>query len=116
MPVAWAQIISRRSAKELETRSKREETMRNLRWAADLAVSKDVAQAKLGLAQLNALGNSDMLDADQQRFIDAALAAVVKEPVAEIEAVGPEEAIVRVLEVSQEGGVPSEESEEGSDG
>lgn len=32
--VLMAQFVGRWSAKELETRSRREETMRNLRWAA----------------------------------------------------------------------------------
>lgn len=83
--VLFAQLIGRKGAKELETRSKREETMRNLRWAAELAVSNDDAKAKLGVSQLNALGDSDLLDDAQRLFIDAALAAVVEEPVEELE-------------------------------
>jgi hypothetical protein len=58
-----------------------QEVMRSLRWAAQLAVEGDEAKAELGVAHLRALGKSDILDSDGQRFIDAALAAVVSEPV-----------------------------------
>ena len=78
------QFITRRAASELETRSKREEVMRNLRWAAELAVSGDEAHARLGVAQLKALGESSLPDQSQQLFIDAALAAVVNIPAKEI--------------------------------
>ena len=39
--VLIAQLMTRKGAQELEVRSKREETMRNLRWAAELAVKED---------------------------------------------------------------------------
>jgi hypothetical protein len=84
----------RDAARQLEDRSRREEVMRTLRWAAELAVSKDEDQAKLGLAQLSALGESQMLDEAQQLFIDAALEAVVSEPVSEIESAGENRAHV----------------------
>lgn len=83
--VLVAQLITRRGAEELETRSNREETMRNLRWAAELSVSPDPAKSQLGFSQLRALADSEMLDPAQQLFIDAALAAVVSEPVDEID-------------------------------
>jgi hypothetical protein len=67
---------TRRGATELETRSKREETMRTLKWAAELAVAGDPAKADLGLRELRALGDSMLLDPEQQTFIDAALASV----------------------------------------
>lgn len=82
-------------AKELETRSNREETMRNLRWAAEFSVSDDVAKARLGLAQLRALDDSKMLDSEQQVFIDAALAAVLIHPIEEIEEAGEDAQVVR---------------------
>ena len=83
--VLVAQLITRRGAQELETRSNREETMRNLRWAAELSVSPDQAKSQLGFSQLRALADSDMLNPAQQLFIDAALAAVVSDPVEEID-------------------------------
>lgn len=82
--VLVAQLIARRGAAELETRSDREETMRNLRWAAELSVSSDPTQSQLGFSQLRALADSEMLDPAQQLFIDTALAAVVSEPVDQI--------------------------------
>lgn len=73
-------LLARRGARELESRSRREETMRNLRWGAELAVSSDDRTARLGIAQLRALAESDLLDEGQQLFVDAALDAVVRDP------------------------------------
>jgi hypothetical protein len=73
-------FLVRRGAQELEIRSKREETMRNLRWAAELAVSDEPRTAQLGVAELNALAESDLLDNSQLLFVDAALDAVIEEP------------------------------------
>jgi hypothetical protein len=83
--VLVAQRIARVGAVELETRSRREETMHSLRWAAELAVSDHVDKARLGIAQLRALSKSNLLDPGQQGFVDAALKAVVKEAAADIE-------------------------------
>jgi hypothetical protein len=47
-------VLNRRSAREVETRSRREEMMRNLRWAADHAVDPSPARAALGVAELEA--------------------------------------------------------------
>ena len=80
----WA----RRSAKEQGDRSRHEEVMRNLRWAAELAVSTDERLAELGVAELNALTESNLLDEDEKLFIDAALESVVQEPVEELEESG----------------------------
>jgi len=87
--------VASRGAAELERRSKREETMRVLRWAAELAVSEDEAEASLGVAELNALGDSSLLDDDQQLFVDAALNTVVADPADDIEEAGPD-AVVSV--------------------
>lgn len=96
--VLVAQLVGRKGAKELETRSKREETMRNLRWAAELAVSDDAAKSELGVAQLIALGDSDLLDEGQQLFVDAALEAVVGDAAEEVDAAGPDVEVVRASE------------------
>lgn len=87
--VVFAQWLGRKAARELESRSRREETMRTMRWAAELAVSEDDGPARLGLAQLDALGDSAMLDDDQQLFVDAALTVVLGGPIAEVRAAGP---------------------------
>lgn len=84
--VLLANWLSRQTAHETETRSKREETMRNLRWAAELAVSDDPRSALLGLTQLQALDEADMLDAEQKVFVTAALGAVVAGPLSTITA------------------------------
>jgi hypothetical protein len=91
-----AVAAGRLGAEELELRSRREEVMRNLRWAAELAVSKDTARALMGTRQLHALGRSPLLDADGQQFVDEALAAVVEEPVQAVSRAAPDVAVFEV--------------------
>ena len=86
--VLVAQAIARKGASELETRSRREETMRVLRWAAQLAVSDDAGQANLGVYELNALADSDLLDDSQALFVEAALGAVIDTVTEAIEEAG----------------------------
>jgi len=74
-------VLNRRGAHELERRSVREETMRNVRWASELAVDPDVNRAKLGVVQLGALDSLDFLDAYEGAMVKAALATM--EPVQE---------------------------------
>lgn len=83
--VLISQWLTRRTAKETDTRSKREELMRNLRWAAELAASEEERKSELGVAQLVALGESDLLDSGDQGLVDAALASVIREPAEEID-------------------------------
>ena len=89
-------LLTRRGAKELERRSKREEVLRNLWWAAELAVSDDEGKAQLGLAELQALADSDLLEAGEKLFIDAALESVVREPEEELEEAGEDAQAVQV--------------------
>lgn len=84
--VLFAQLVTRKAATELETRSRREQTMKTLQWAAELAISDTSAQTELGLRQLQALAASNLSDADVQAFVDAALDAVVDDVADEIEA------------------------------
>lgn len=49
--VVLGQWISRKGSRELEARSRREETMRMLRWAAELALSPDVKTSEFGVSQ-----------------------------------------------------------------
>lgn len=74
-----ARWMLRKGARELDDRSRREEVMRNLRWAAELAVSDDPGRADMGVAQLVALASSDLTDDVAQTFVDAALDAVTDE-------------------------------------
>ena len=59
--------------------------MRTLRWAAELAIdNQNEARARLGVDQLLALDDSDLLDQDGQAFVDAALDTVLYEPTLEV--------------------------------
>jgi hypothetical protein len=95
--VLIGQMITRRGAKELEFRSKREEVMRILRWAAELSVSDDQAHVRLGVAELGALLQSELLDEEEKDFVQAALTAVVRVPVEQIELLGVEGEDVQVV-------------------
>jgi hypothetical protein len=96
--VLVAQWITRKGARELETRSRREETMRNLRWAAELAVSNDDGMADLGVNQLAALLESDLLEDAEKIFVEAALDAVYEDPEAELEELGEEAEAIQYVE------------------
>lgn len=97
--VLLAQLITRKGARELEIRSRREETMRSLRWAAELSVSRDDRLADLGVAPLVALLESDLLEEPEKVFVEAALDAVYEEPEAMLEDLGQDaEAVQRIEE------------------
>jgi hypothetical protein len=90
--------LNRRGTRKLESRSKREEVMRLLRWAAELAVSVDEEKSALGVDQLIALLDSDILGDSEKALVDAALESALAEPaeeIAELEAVGKEPEIVQ---------------------
>jgi hypothetical protein len=74
------QRVGNRAATELEARSKREEVMRTLRWAAELAVSNDARESLLGIQELEALRKWERLNAVDEGFIDAALDVTVEGP------------------------------------
>lgn len=95
--VVVSQAIARKEAEELETRSKREETMRNLRWAAELAVNTDDRMSDLGVAELVALLESDLLDESGKVFIEAALDVVYQDPQAELDALGDDVEVVQLV-------------------
>jgi hypothetical protein len=107
--VVIGQAITRRGAREMEVRSKREEVMRILRWAAELAVSDDQAHARLGVAQLGALLESELLDEEEKDFVQAALTAMVRVPVQQIEQLGEDVQVVTESDLPVEPGadVPS---------
>ena len=72
-----------------EARWRREETMRLLRWAAELAIGgsdkHDEASNLAGLQILDALQSSPLLQKEDQRFISAVLEAIVDQAVVEDE-------------------------------
>jgi hypothetical protein len=96
LAASWAAHLQRKSGRELDTRSRFEEVMRNLRWAAELALSTDPARARLGTGELHALGESGLLDADGQVFVDAALAAVIEEPMQLVASAAPDAEVLEI--------------------
>lgn len=114
--VVIGQVITRRGATELEIRSKREEVMRILRWAAELAVSDDEAHARLGVAQLGALLSSELLDEEEKDFVQAALEAVVRVPVQQIEQLGQDVEVVAEPDLSAGGGADVQSAPEAEQG
>lgn len=107
--------VGHRAARELEIRSKREEVMRNLRWAAELAVSDDAAKALLGVRELQELQDSKMLAPTEEGFVYAALRTAIEGPrKAIIQSVSEVEAVVRTDSEITGGNLVS--SEEGAQG
>ena len=80
-----ASIITWTAAKANEKRARREELMRQVRWAAELAISGDPRRAQLGVDQLDALERSPLFTEADKVFIDAAMTSVVRPVAAEIE-------------------------------
>jgi hypothetical protein len=119
--VILGQAVTRRGERELEFRSKREEVMRILRWAAELAVSDDQAHSRLGVAELGALLHSELLDEEEKDFVQAALAAVVRVPVEQIEQIeqlGEDVKVIAEADLPTEptAAVPSEVGAEAEEG
>jgi hypothetical protein len=119
--VLLAQVLTRKSATELEARSKREETMRILRWAAELAVSPDDRMADLGVAQLVALLTSDLLDDSEKVIVEVALDAVYEDPEAELTQLGEDAEVIQLVAtddigLTDEVNVEVSSSEEPDDG
>jgi len=117
--VMLAQLLSRTGARELDVRSRREETMRNQRWAAEPAIKGDDRMADLGVAQLAALLESDLLDESEKVFVEAALEAVYEAPedeLEELDELGDEaEAITSGRAVESSGPKGSEGGTDGGD-
>ena len=114
----WGQRLSRHATEELEARSRREEVMRNLRWASELAVSDDRAKSRLGIKLLKALRKSKLLSPVEEELIDAALRAVLTPARKEInQSSGDIELVVMTgTNGIEDGGVSSEDGGEPEDG
>lgn len=110
--VLVAQWLTRRTAREADVRSRREELMRNLRWAAELAVEQDTWRSRIGVGQLVALSESDLLDPGGQTFVDAALMTVVTRAEDKIDASDASGATTQVIEVDPVGPRPSSDTEQ----
>lgn len=77
--------LSRRAARELEARSRREQLLSAMQWAAELAVDTDEAKAVLGVEMLLAMVDSQLSDPTTDALVDAALRAVVGSVADEVE-------------------------------
>lgn len=71
-------LVSRKGATELDTWQRREETMRMLRWAAELAVTARPSTAWMGLAALEALTTSELLQPADRALVDLVARSVVR--------------------------------------
>ena len=76
-----ARLDSRLTATELDKWRRREETMRMLRWAAERSLDPD--HGAVGMAALEALNDSKMLQKEDKAFVDAILDAVLSDALAE---------------------------------
>jgi hypothetical protein len=74
------QLFTRQASRELDHRARHAEAMRMLRWAAEQATSDDDRTARVGTELLGTMAESEALDSDDQAFVDAALGAVIDEP------------------------------------
>ena len=70
-------LVTRRGARELEKWRRREEAMRTARWAAEQAVSGNEATQRMGIAALDALEGSELLQAEDRAFVEAVTDAVL---------------------------------------
>ena len=68
---------SNKASTQLETWRKREESLVNLRWAADLALSDDAGKKQKGVDILTSLSTAALVQAEDLPFITAVGAAVV---------------------------------------
>ncbi len=82
--VVLGHFLLRKGANELDVWRRREETMRLLRWASELAASPEPARASMGVAALEALGTSELLQKPDQALVDAVLDSLLEQPVEQI--------------------------------
>lgn len=68
-------LLGRRTAREQERWHRREETMRMIRWAAELATARERDQVELGVTALVALIDSPLVDSEDVTFLRIMLRA-----------------------------------------
>lgn len=61
-----------------------------MRWAAELSASQEDRLADLGVAELEALLGSDLLEESEKTFVEAALSAVYEDPEEQLDELGAE--------------------------
>ncbi len=97
--VVLGHYLLRKGANELDVWRRREETMRLLRWASEQAASSESAKARMGVAALDALSTSELLQGPDQALVDAVIDSLIEEPVEEIE---QSQGDVNVIEVGDD--------------
>jgi len=70
--------LNRRSARELDRWRRREETMRLLRWASEMAVDSDERRALVGMSAMAALTTSEMLQPEDLSMVGLVADAVLE--------------------------------------
>ena len=83
--VVLGQWLSRKGATELDVWRRREETRRMLRWASEQAASSDAARADMGVAALQALSRSELMQEPDRELVVAVMASIVQVPITAIE-------------------------------
>lgn len=101
--VLVAQQTNRKGAKELDARSRREESLRTVRWAAELAVDASPRTSRLGVDTLTALLDSGIIDVEWQGLVETALDAVYGEAEEEVEEIGPGAVVEQRLDPGGDG-------------
>lgn len=69
LAVLLGQWLTRRSAHELDVWRRREDTMRMLRWSAEAAASERPALSRTGVAVLEGLGESELLQDEDRPLV-----------------------------------------------
>jgi len=70
---------NRRASLELDRWRRREETMRLLRWAVELALDSDERRAGVGIAALDALQESELLQDEDLDLVETVAQSLVDE-------------------------------------
>lgn len=76
--------------------------MRTMRWAAELSMRDDDRLAKLGVSELDALLDSDLLEESEKAFVEAALDAVYDDVETELGQLGDDVEVVQYVEPSEQ--------------
>lgn len=74
-------LLLRRGAVELDRWRKREETMRMLRWATELATDSNPDRARAGITVLSALLDSPLLDEADVELVATIAGAIALTPI-----------------------------------
>lgn len=89
--------LLRKGATELDVWRRREETMRMLRWASEQAASSDPARAVMGVAALDALSTSELLQTPDQGLVDTVIDSILAAALEELDRIGDDSP--RVVEI-----------------